>query len=118
MIEDFDDDGNLKSSLPVIFLAEIWTPTVSYIQVSTEAPDTPAIEYCSDGYHVDPADCTSYFICLNGYRFPTESFKKLFARLFAYGIAGARTAGQRPFASEQYEFENFRKAKMSVRFDF
>ena len=83
MIEDFDDDGNLKSSSPIIFLAEIWTPTVTYVQVSTDAPDTPAVEYCSDGYHVDPADCTQYFICLNGHRFPTESFENLFASGFA-----------------------------------
>ena len=84
MIEDYDDDGHVKSSSPVIFLAEIWTPTVSYVQVSTDAPDTPAVEYCSDGYHVDPADCTSYFICLNGYRFPTESFEKLLDCSFAW----------------------------------
>ena len=35
MIEDFDDDGNLKSSSPIIFLAEIWTPTVDNMAVST-----------------------------------------------------------------------------------
>lgn len=84
MIEDYDDDGNLKSSSPVIFLAEIWTPTVSNVQVSTDAPDTPAVEYCADGYHVDPTDCTSFFICLNGYRFPTGSFERLSACPFAW----------------------------------
>lgn len=72
MIEDFDDYGNLKSSSPVIFLAEIWTPTVTYVQISTEAPDTPATQDCPDGYHVDPNDCTSYFICLNNHVFPKQ----------------------------------------------
>ena len=36
MIEDFDDDGNLKSSSPLIFLAEIWTPTVDTMAISTD----------------------------------------------------------------------------------
>jgi len=29
MIEDFDSDGNLKSSIPVQFLAQVWTPNLN-----------------------------------------------------------------------------------------
>ena len=36
MVEDFDEDGNVKSSVPVHFLAIVWTPEKDYVGIAEE----------------------------------------------------------------------------------
>lgn len=36
MVEDFDEDGNVRSSVPVHFLAIVWTPEEDYIGIAEE----------------------------------------------------------------------------------
>lgn len=38
MMEDFDSDGNIKSSIPVQFLAQLWTPDINSRSVSPNYP--------------------------------------------------------------------------------
>ena len=59
MVEDFDEFGNIRSSIPVQFLASVWTPTNSnfiHRQLALHGPGNPFIY--KPFFHLDDHDIT------------------------------------------------------------
>ena len=64
MIEDFDANGNVKSSTPIQFLAQVWTPSITVPPAGTALGRTQKIKMANncgnDCYPVIPHDDDDY----------------------------------------------------------